>query len=63
MQIILSEIEYNDIAKEVDFYCDYYGITAKKYNSDFIFTVALNRYIEYARFLFGLGRFLLNQLI
>jgi len=49
MDYFLSEFEYNDIKREVAYYCDFYDIKCKDYNSDFIFSNALLAYIDYKK--------------
>lgn len=44
---MLSEFEYANLKKEVDYFSSIYFIDNKEFNGDFIFSDALNRYIKY----------------
>lgn len=43
----ITEFEYKNIRTEVNYYCKYYGVKNISYNSDFIFSIVLDNYIEY----------------
>lgn len=45
-KVTLTEFEYNNIITEVSFYCDIYLIKDKEFNSDFILSDAIDRYIK-----------------
>lgn len=45
-KLTLTEFEYKNIITEVNFYCDYYLIKDKDFNSDFILSDAIDRYIK-----------------
>lgn len=42
-----TQFEYENILKEVNYYCDIYFLKDKSFNFDFIFTDAIDRYINY----------------
>lgn len=45
-KLTLTEFEYKNIITEVNFYCDYYLIKDKDFNSDFILSDVIDRYIK-----------------
>lgn len=42
----ITKFEYDNIKIEINYYCDVYFVKDKDFNSDFIFSDAINRYIN-----------------